>query len=65
MRRLILDAKDAGLTDQRQETTTHGSVGEERKIGILFVDVRGSTSFAESIPPFDLIHVLRRFYHHM
>src|SRR5438874_7686378 len=32
MRRLILDAKDAGLTDQRKETTTHGSVGEERKI---------------------------------
>ena len=65
MRRLILDAKDARLTDQRKETTTHGSVGEERKIAILFVDIRGSTSFAESVPPFDLIHVLRRFYHHM
>jgi adenylate cyclase len=31
IRRLILDAKDAGLTDQRKETTTHGSVGEERR----------------------------------
>ena len=40
MRRLILDAKDAGLTDQRKETTTHGSVGEERQIAILFVDMR-------------------------
>ncbi len=65
LRRLILDGKDAGLTDQRKETTTHGSVGEERQIAILFVDVRNSTSFAESIPPFDVIHVLRRFYHHM
>jgi adenylate cyclase len=65
MRRLILDARDAGLTDQRKETTTRGSVGEERQIAILFVDIRGSTSFAESVPPFDLIHVLRRFYHHM
>ena len=65
MRRLILDAKDAGLTDQRKETTTHGSVGEERQIAILFVDIRRSTSFAESVPPFDVIHVLRRFYHHM
>jgi adenylate cyclase len=27
------------------------------------VDIRGSTSFAESVPPFDVIHVLRRFYH--
>lgn len=65
LRRLILDAKDAGLTDQRKETTTHGSVGEERQIAILFVDIRRSTSFAESVPPFDVIHVLRRFYHHM
>jgi len=65
MRRLILDAKDAGLTDQRKETTTHGSVGEERQVAILFVDIRSSTSFAESVPPFDVIHVLRRFYHYM
>ena len=63
LRRLILDAKDAGLTDQRKETTTHGLVGEERQVAILFVDIRGSTSFAESVPPFDVIHVLRRFYH--
>jgi adenylate cyclase len=61
LRPLILDAKDAGLTDQRNERTTHGSVGEERGIAILFVDIRGSTSFAESVPPFDVIHVLRRF----
>jgi adenylate cyclase len=63
LRRLILDAKDAYLTDQLKETTTHGSVGEERQVAILFVDIRGSTSFAESVPPFDVIHVLRRFYH--
>ena len=65
VRRLILDAQDAGLTDQRKDTTTHGSVGEERQIAILFVDVRNSTRFADSVPPFDVIHVLRRFYHHM
>jgi adenylate cyclase len=65
LRRLILDTKDAGLTDQRKKRTPHGSVGKERQIAILFVDIRGSTSFAESVPPFDVIHVLRRFYHHM
>ena len=32
MRRLILDAEDAGLTDQRKEATAHGLVGEERQI---------------------------------
>src|SRR6266487_2443490 len=65
VRRLILDANDAGLTDQRKDTTTHGSVGEERQIAILFVDIRNSTRFAESVPPFDVIHILKRFYHHM
>ena len=65
LRRLVLDAQDAGLTDQRKDTTTHGSLGEERQIAILFVDVRNSTRFAESVPPFDVIHVLRRFYHHI
>jgi adenylate cyclase len=54
---------DAGFTDQRKERTTHGWVGEERQIAILFVDIGGSTSFAESVPSFDVIHVLRRFYH--
>jgi len=63
LRRLVLDAKDASLTDQQKETSTHGSVGEERQLAILFVDIRDSTSFAESVPPFDVIHVLRRFYH--
>jgi len=65
VRRLILDANDAGLTDQTKDTTTHGSLGEERQIAILFVDIRNSTKFADSVPPFDVIHVLRRFYHHM
>ena len=65
VRRLILDANDAGLTDQRKDTTTHGAVGEEREIAILFVDVRNSTRFADSVPAFDVIHVLRRFYNRM
>src|SRR5437879_3561036 len=65
VRRLILDANDAGLTDQRRDSTTHGPVGEERQIAILFVDIRNSTRFADSVPPFDVIHVLRRFYQHM
>src|SRR5438132_2233379 len=65
LRRLVLDAQDAGLTDQRKDTTTHGSLGEERQIAILFVDVRNSTRFAESVPPFVVIHVLRLCYRHI
>lgn len=63
LRRLILDARDAELTDQTEELAVPGAVGEERQIAILFVDIRNSTAFAETVPPFDVIHVLRRFYH--
>ena len=65
IRRLILDARDADLTDQTDESAVRGAVGEERQIAILFVDIRNSTAFAETVPPFDVIHVLRRFYHHV
>jgi len=65
LRRLILDDRDAELTDQRETAAVHGPVGEERCIAILFVDIRDSTAFAEALPPFDVIHVLRRFYNHV
>lgn len=37
-------------------------VGEERHAAILFADIRGFTSFAEPLPPYDVIYVLKRFY---
>src|SRR5207253_7107071 len=40
VRRPILDANDARLTEQRTDTTTQGSAGAERALAILLVDVR-------------------------
>ncbi len=40
-------------------------VGEEKKIAILFSDIIGYTNFAETLPPYDVVHVLNRYYFQM
>jgi adenylate cyclase len=37
-------------------------VGEERLVAVLFADIRGFTAFSESVLPYDVVHVLTRFY---
>jgi adenylate cyclase len=39
--------------------------GVEKYIFIMFVDIRGFTAFSESLLPYDVIHVLHRFFHVM
>jgi adenylate cyclase len=47
-------------------TTTHHAVGrefgEEREVTILFVDVRGSTSLAETRLPYDVVFLLNSLF---
>lgn len=60
VRRLVIDEDDIALTDRRQVTL--GPAGREQEVGVLFADLRGFTSFAEALLPYDVIHVLNRFY---
>ncbi len=60
VRRLVIDEDDVLLTDRRQ--VSPGPVGREQEVGVLFADLRGFTSFAESLLPYDVVHVLNRFY---
>jgi adenylate cyclase len=60
VRRLVIDEDDIVLTDRRQ--VSPGPVGREQEVGVLFADLRGFTSFAEALLPYDVIHVLNRFY---
>ena len=63
LRRPVLDEIDIQLTDQRTGISEY--VGEEKKIAILFSDIIGYTPFAESLPPYDVVHVLNRYYFQM
>jgi adenylate cyclase len=65
VRRLVLDEHDAHLVDQRPRAAEQdvSAAGEERELAILFADIRGFTSFSEVLPPYDVIHVLNKYFH--
>jgi adenylate cyclase len=65
VRRLVLDDEDLELTDQQGKSLAPGLVGEEKRLAILFADIRGFTPFAESRPPYDIVHILNRYFHKM
>ncbi|MFL6214675.1 MAG: adenylate/guanylate cyclase domain-containing protein [Blastocatellia bacterium] len=61
LRRLVLDAEDIKLT--AQSTDAPAPIGEEKRLAILFADIRGFTPFAERLLPYDVVHVLNRYYY--
>jgi adenylate cyclase len=66
LRRLVLDEEDRHLVDDEvRDGASPRSVGEERPLAILFSDIRNFTPFAESQLPYDVIHVLNRYFHRM
>jgi adenylate cyclase len=65
LRRLVLDDEDLQLTDQRSVGAAPTSVGEEKRLAVLFSDIRGFTPFAEALPPYDVVHVLNRYFNDM
>lgn len=62
LRRLVLDSDDVLITDQRGAGATPGIAGQEKTATIMFVDVRGFTTFAEALPAYDVIHALNRIF---
>ena len=62
VKRPVLDAIDMKLTNQLTRKGHDDHAGEEKKLAILFCDIEGYTSFAESLPPYDVVHVLNRYY---
>jgi adenylate cyclase len=65
LRRLVLDDEDLQLTDQRSVGAAPTSAGEEKRLAVLFSDIRGFTPFAEALPPYDVVHVLNRYFNDM
>lgn len=65
IRRLALDERDAEVMQRAAGTGSLTLVGQEKRIAIFFSDIRGFTSFSERLPPFDVIHVLNRYFNEM
>jgi adenylate cyclase len=62
VRRLVIDPADVALTDLRDRAAP---VGVEREVAVLFSDIRSFTPLAESLLPYDVIHLLNRHYYEM
>ncbi|HET7238916.1 MAG TPA: adenylate/guanylate cyclase domain-containing protein [Terrimicrobiaceae bacterium] len=65
VRRLVLDDEDEELAADSMSDNLVEAAGEERQVAILFADIRGFTSFAERLLPYDVIHALNRYYYRM
>ncbi|HTG17358.1 MAG TPA: adenylate/guanylate cyclase domain-containing protein [Blastocatellia bacterium] len=65
VRRLVIDEEDLQLANQLTRGAVLSAVGEEKKLAVLFSDIRGFTPFAEALPPYDVVHVLNRYFHQM
>lgn len=61
VRRLVRDPGDRRLIGNIRQQVP-GPVGNEKKVAVLFADIRDFTSFAEKLPPYDVVHVLNRYF---
>lgn len=60
IRRLVLDLTDADIAQ-----STSGPGGHEEKLAILFSDIRDFTPFSERQLPYDIVHILNRYFTQM
>ncbi len=61
VRRLVIDEEDLQIASDGTART----IGKERTLAILFSDVRDFTTFAESHLPYDVMHILGRYFRTM
>jgi len=65
IRRLIIDDEDIEISSRPLLENNSAVVGVEKGIVILFADIQGFTAFAETLMPYDVIHVLNRYFNLM
>lgn len=64
LRRLVLDDHDTNIVNQLGDHHS-SAIGDEKCLPILFADIRGFTAFSESLLPYDVVHVLNRYFYRM
>ncbi len=60
-RRLVLDERDREIASQLTKKRT-GPVGESKPIAVLFSDIRGFTTLAQALSPYDVMFALNRHF---
>lgn len=62
IRRLVVDDLDSQIISDQLVSHDENSLGREKEIAVLFTDLASYTEFAESLPAYDVVHVLNRYY---
>lgn len=61
LRRLVIDEEDLQIAREGTAQT----IGRDRTLAILFSDIRDFTPFADSHLPYDVMHILGRYFRRM
>lgn len=62
IRRMVSDKLDEDFISEQFSENSKTAIGSQQKLAIVFTDIVNYTSFAEKFPPYDIVHVLNRYY---
>lgn len=63
IRRLVLDEIDQQIVAGQAMDKSGKSLGIQKEASILFVDIADYTAFAENTPPYDIVHILNKYFY--
>lgn len=64
-KRVVIDELDIAIIMKQIGDDSGTRFGKEVELAVLFFDIENYTQFAESYPPYDVVHVLHRYYQTM
>ncbi len=62
IRRMVSDKMDMDIIFEQFSKDSEIALGSQQELTIVFTDIINYTSFAEKFPPYDIVHVLNRYY---
>ena len=65
IRRIVAHKDDIQMLFDRFSRDDGNQIGRQQKLAILFTDIVEYTKFSENLPPYDIVHILNRYYHVM
>ena len=65
IRRPVVDKLDVEIISMQIKDDSGTKLGKEKDLAVLFTDIENYTQFAEAFPPYDVVHVLNRYYQKM